>query len=140
MHDGLTVAFAEHYEHADTPYDEWITRAREHGDFDPSLWWLVRRDGEPVAAARCDDQKTGGYIGAVGVLAGERGHGLGRALLLTAFREFYRRGRRAMSLHVDNDNVTNPVPLYEAVGMHVAERWDIYEFSPAALSAVFNPM
>ena len=56
-----------------------------------------------------------------------RGKGLGRALLLSAFGEFYRRGERRVALAVDAGNETGATQLYESVGMRVAWQADIYE-------------
>ena len=56
-----------------------------------------------------------------------RGQGLGRALLLTAFGAFHRRGQTGAALSVDTANVTGAVRLYEGVGMHATRRLDTYE-------------
>jgi ribosomal protein S18 acetylase RimI-like enzyme len=56
-----------------------------------------------------------------------RRHGLGKALLLHAFRELARRGRTAVGLSVQEDNPTGAVRLYESVGMRPVSRRTIYE-------------
>jgi ribosomal protein S18 acetylase RimI-like enzyme len=59
-----------------------------------------------------------------------RGRGLGRALLLTAFAEFHRRGERKVSLGVDASNPSGAVALYESVGMSTHHQAALYEFVP----------
>lgn len=53
--------------------------------------------------------------------------GLGLALLLHAFGEFFRRGYRKVSLGVDAQNITGALRLYEKAGMHVIRQMDMYE-------------
>ena len=68
-----------------------------------------------------------GFVGAIGVLRPWRRLGLGRALLLHAFVELYRRGERRIGLGVDAENATGATRLYESVGMRVAWQADTYE-------------
>ena len=63
----------------------------------------------------------------LGTLEPWRGQGLGRALLLHAFGELYRRGERRVALAVDAGNETGATHLYESVGMRVAWQADVYE-------------
>ena len=69
----------------------------------------------------------GGWVGTLGTRKPRRGKGLGRALLLTAFGEFYRRGETLVRLAVDAGNETGATQLYESVGMRVALQADVYE-------------
>jgi ribosomal protein S18 acetylase RimI-like enzyme len=59
-------------------------------------------------------------VGAIGVRKQWRRRGLGLALLLHAFGEFYRRGQPRIGLGVDAQNPTGATRLYERAGMHVA--------------------
>ena len=128
VHDVMAEAFADHWDHAPSTFDEWKTRQRRDPSFDPSLWWLVRSAGRPAAAVACTARENGsGVIGAVGVRRRYRGEGFARRLLLTAFGEFARRGLEKAELFVDAMNLTGAVKLYESVGMTVAARWDIHE-------------
>jgi ribosomal protein S18 acetylase RimI-like enzyme len=131
IHHVIGTAFEDHWGHVTAPYDGWQQRHRSREDFDPSLWWIVRRDGEPVAAAVCSQQEHEGYVGAIGVLREARGLGLARRLLGQAFTEFAHRGLSKAALAVDSTNPTGAVRLYESVGMTVATRWACYEFPPA---------
>jgi GNAT superfamily N-acetyltransferase len=56
------------------------------------------------------------------ILRDWRGRGLGRALLLHAFAEFFELRKKIVRLHVDADNPTGAVRLYESVGMSVTEK------------------
>jgi GNAT superfamily N-acetyltransferase len=56
-----------------------------------------------------------------------RSRGVGRALLLHAFRAFYERGQPRVGLGVDAQNSTGALPLYESVGMHVEAEEIVFE-------------
>jgi hypothetical protein len=49
------------------------------------------------------------------------------AFLLTAFCEFYQRGKKRAGLGVDATSLTNATRLYEKAGMHVTQKYDTYE-------------
>src|SRR5436305_15244055 len=68
-----------------------------------------------------------GWAEAVAVLGPWRVKGLGNALLLHAFAEYYRRGVYKLGLAVDSQNLTGATRLYERVGMHVALQRNTYE-------------
>lgn len=68
-----------------------------------------------------------GYVGTLGVRRARRKRGLGEALLLHSFNEFYKRGTRTIGLGVDAENPTGATRLYKKVGMHVASEYVIYE-------------
>jgi ribosomal protein S18 acetylase RimI-like enzyme len=53
--------------------------------------------------------------------------GLGMALLLHSFGEFYKRGQTVVCLGVDADNPTGATRLYERAGMHVETEYVCYE-------------
>ena len=56
-----------------------------------------------------------------------RKRGLGEALLLHAFNEFYKRGMLTIGLGVDASNPTGATRLYQKVGMTVAVEDVLYE-------------
>jgi mycothiol synthase len=128
FHATLEEAFSEHWGHQPDSFEEWWKRQLAKPDHDPSLWFLVRVDGEIVAATRNDPERSGGgWIGALGVLPAWRGRGLARALLLHSFREFHRRGLRRVGLGVDSENATGATKLYESVGMQVDMEQVVWE-------------
>jgi ribosomal protein S18 acetylase RimI-like enzyme len=56
-----------------------------------------------------------------------RQRGLGLALLLHSFNNFYQRGDRAVGLGVDAQSLTGATRLYEKAGMRVTRQHDLYE-------------
>lgn len=120
--------FKDHWGYIPTDYAAWRHVAIERADFDPSLWFLAM-DGEQIAGiALCnDEQVNGGWVHVLGVGRAWRRQGIGQALLLHVFAEFYRRGRNDIYLSVDSQNLTGATRLYERVGMHVDRQHDRYE-------------
>jgi mycothiol synthase len=89
----------------------------------------VALDGDAIGgAAVCGWKEWGdwGWVGTLGVLPSHRGRGLGEALLLTAFAEFWRRGERRVALGVAADN-PSATRLYERAGMRVLYTIVLYE-------------
>jgi mycothiol synthase len=118
FHAALDEAFQDHWEPHQRPFEEWWAQRSGADDFDPSLWFLVR-DGDELAAVvrNAGNRNGGGWVDAIGVRRAWRGRGLGRALLLHTFAEFYRRGMTRVSLGVNAENPTGATKLYESVGM-----------------------
>jgi ribosomal protein S18 acetylase RimI-like enzyme len=140
VHAVVNEAFRDHWEHVDTTFEEWVGGRRARDDFDPTLWSLVRIDGEPAAALLGADSEGQGFIPTLGVRRSFRSRGLARSLLLQAFSEFRRRGLPRASLFVDSANATGAVRLYESVGMHVLSQWDSHEFpAVSARTADLHP-
>lgn len=121
--------FADSWEHADEPYEEWHHWMVED-DLDLSLWFVAEGDGEVAGIALCkphDAEEGLGWVRVLGVRRPWRRRGLGRALLLHVFQEFRGRGFHGVGLGVDAESLTGAVRLYENAGMRVARRSDIYE-------------
>ena len=127
LHAVTEEAFAEHWDHEHRDLDAWQRTVFDAPWWDPSLVHLVRSGDEVVAAAVNSVRFGAGWVGTIGTLKPWRGRGLGRALLLTAFREFYRRGETRVRLAVDAGNETGATQLYESVGMRIAWQADVYE-------------
>ena len=98
-------------------FEEWEAHEINRKAFDPSLWFVAEAEGRIVGAIVCPDYEGEGWIRQLGVARDWRGRGIGTALLLTAFREFERRGRRDSSLVVDSWNRTGAKRVYERLGM-----------------------
>lgn len=127
-------AFRDHFGHIERPFEEgfkqWKHR-REHGSYDPSLYFIAM-DGDEIAGinlCRPDApyDAAQGLVGSIGVRRPWRKQGLGLALLRHAFNEFYRRGKRTVGLGVDAQNLTSALHLYESAGMHIEQAHDFYE-------------
>ena len=103
------------------------TRRQNAHDVDPTLWFLVR-DGDEIAAR---PQRAGAKRRRVRRrdrrAAAWRGKGIGRALLLRTFAEFYSRGVHRVTLGVDAESPTGATRLYESVGMNVEDAIVVYE-------------
>ena len=117
-------SFAEEWGFHDLPFDEWWAMRK---DDDKTLWFVIRDGDEIAAVARCEAGRGGGYVGMLGVRSPWRRRGLGRALLMHAFREFRRSGFDRASLGVDSENPTGATRLYESVGMHVESEYVTFE-------------
>jgi len=103
---------------------QWMTG---HDDFDPSLWLLAERDDELVGCALHWRETNGrGWVKDLAVQAGERGRGLGAALLTEAFRLYRARGANAVGLKVDAANPTGAVQLYERLGFVSDRRYGVW--------------
>jgi GNAT superfamily N-acetyltransferase len=123
----IEEAFSDHWGFQPDDLDHWRRTVFEASWWDPSLVYLVR-EGDEVAAAEINSVRFGsGWVGSLGTRKPWRGRGLGRALLLNAFGEFYRRGETKVALGVDAGNETGATHLYESVGMRVVWQADVYE-------------
>jgi ribosomal protein S18 acetylase RimI-like enzyme len=92
----------------------------ERDSFDPSLWHIAW-DGDQIAGYAQTRYRNGiGWVGNLGVRRPWRKRGLGEALLLHSFNEFYKRGMMRIGLGVDASNPTGATRLYQKVGMQIA--------------------
>jgi len=124
FHAAAGESFAEEWGFHSLPFDEWWALRK---DEDKSLWFVIRDGGEIAACERCEAGHGGGFVGMLGVRKPWRRRGLGRALLLHAFREFRARGFDRASLGVDSENPTGATRLYESVGMRVESEYVTFE-------------
>jgi GNAT superfamily N-acetyltransferase len=105
----------------------------EEENFDASLWFLAIDDasGEIAGYTLCRWERPGepetGHIRYVAVRRQYRRRGLGKALLLHTFREFYRRGKRRVGLAIDSTSLTGADRLYERAGMRPMHQQLVYE-------------
>ncbi|MDQ6694286.1 MAG: GNAT family N-acetyltransferase [Chloroflexota bacterium] len=115
--------------HSPLTFDGWAERMGIHTPrFDPTLWFLAWRgpDLAGVALNYYDSESSTGWIDHLGVRRLWRKQGLGRSLLLHAFREFYQRRVPTVKLSVDSGSLTNAPRLYTRVGMEVVQFYHIY--------------
>ncbi len=124
FHDATKEAFADEWGFHAMAFEQWWEMRK---DDDTSLWFVIRDGSEIAANARCDEMRGGGFVGSLAVRKPWRRRGLGRALLLHAFREFRNRGFERASLGVDSENPTGATRLYESVGMHVESEHVTFE-------------
>jgi mycothiol synthase len=127
FHAADDEAFADERGYVSEPFEEFVERRLERPGFDPTLWTAVW-DGDEIAATLIADQRFGaGWIGGLGVRRPWRRRGLGLALLLRSFGQFYERGECRVALSVDTENPTGATRLYERAGMRVEREEVLYE-------------
>jgi mycothiol synthase len=120
-------SFRDHWGSHDVTFDEWQRSRFGDPEFDPSLW-KIAWDGDQVAGVSLNRYRMGiGWIRTLGVRRPWRKRGLGEALLLHSFAEFYRRGRSTIGLGVDAQNPTGATRLYQKVGMTPASEFVTFE-------------
>lgn len=124
VYEAHEEAFSDHWGHVRRPYEEWAHRFSER---DPSLWFIAW-DGDRIAGySLCRFRMGIGWVGTLGVRRAWRKRGLGEALLLQSFNEFYKRDMKVIGLGVDAANPTGATRLYQKAGMKVAAEFVIYE-------------
>jgi mycothiol synthase len=132
LYEAFEEAMADEWDHMPLSYERWRHfKIDEEPNFDPTLWFLAV-EGETIAGhALTRWERSGlphhGQVRDLGVRRSWRRRGIGQALLLSVFGEFYRRGKRIVSLGVDATSLTGADRLYRKAGMHVALETIIYE-------------
>lgn len=100
-------------------YDEWARTTVARASFAPDCSPLAFAGDELVGAVIGTDEpgRDEGYVERVAVRADQRGRGIARLLLATAFDRFHRLGRRGVTLWTHSD--TGALDVYLKVGMSV---------------------
>jgi mycothiol synthase len=120
-------AWRDHWGSHDVSLEEWKRSRFDDPEFNPALW-AIAWDGNEVAGFSLNRYRMGiGWIRTLGVRRPWRKRGLGEALLMQSFGEFYRRGTKTIGLGVDAQNPTGATRLYQKVGMRVASEFVTYE-------------
>lgn len=127
--DAQNESFRDHWGSHDISFERWELRKFGREDFDPTLWMVAWDErSAQIAGFSQNRYRMGiGWIGTLGVRRPWRKRGLGEALLLRSFAEFYRRGTTTIGLGVDAQNPTGATRLYQKVGMRAASEFLIYE-------------
>jgi mycothiol synthase len=126
VHAASSEAFADHWGYVAPSFEEWSQAVLQSERFDPALTFMAF-DGAELAGVVVNRHRDIAWVGQLAVRRAWRKRGLGLALLLHSFNEFYQRGDRAVGLGVDAQNLTGATRLYEKAGMHVTRRYDTYE-------------
>ena len=130
-HGVSTRAFVGQFGYVRRSFEEWYRSIDAATTSDWSQVRVAYVDDEPVAMLRGTDQfvddEACGYVATVAVLPEARGRGLAKLLLLQAFVDDHRRGRRGTVLHVDANNVTPALGLYRSVGMRPVLAIDVWQ-------------
>lgn len=120
-------AFMDHWGHIPGNYDAWAHWMFSHSNFDPTLWFLACSGNQIAGLSLCYNKNGSGFVGDLAVRRPWRRHGLGMALLLQSFGEFYRRGVSIVRLSADSQNLTGATRLYTRAGMHVISQHNQYQ-------------
>jgi len=96
----------------------WQRQFETDPEYDPALCFIALDAGEVVGVCQC---WTSAYIKNLVVHPQFQGRGLGRALLLQAFKVFQQRREGFVDLKVREDNL-RARRLYESVGMRAVRR------------------
>ena len=99
-------------------FPRWWSAVRKHTAFDPGLFFIAEDRTGVVGLAHC---WTSAVVKDLVVHARVRRHGLGRALMLTAFRTFAARGEAGVELKVREDNLAAQ-RLYHSLKMRIIGR------------------
>lgn len=126
LHGVLESAFRDHYRSQTRTLETWRSETLGDPQYDPRYFLLARAGGEVVGGIEGFDRGEFGWVARVGVLAGERGRGTARALLLEVIRRFHAAGRRRMELGVDAQNATGATRLYESIGMRTVLHYEMW--------------
>lgn len=116
--------------HSPLSYEAWVKRmGMDREDFDASIWFLACAGNDVVGVAlNAYDREVGTvWVDHLSVQREWRNKGIGKALLLYSFGEFYKRGLNTVKLSVDSKSLTNAPRLYEGVGMKVVQQYHIYK-------------
>jgi ribosomal protein S18 acetylase RimI-like enzyme len=127
VYRAMDAAFADHWGHVSHTFEQWQHWSEQRADFDPALWLIAWEGGQVAGGSLCMLADQWGWINTLGVVRTWRRRGLGMALLLHSFGEFYRRGLRRAGLGVDSQNLSGAVRLYDRAGMHRACETITYE-------------
>ncbi len=135
-------AFASHSRFSPRGIEEWLQSRFAHPVFDPSLWQVAVTqstgastdgkvgagvgDGDVVGAVLVFDVGETGYTSTVAIRADARGQRIGPALLNAAFGALRDRGQMRVLVSLDADVETSMLAMYEAAGMRVHERHDLF--------------
>ena len=125
-HAVIEEAFADHWGHLPRSFEDWEQLVLQRDGFDPALTFMAF-DGNEVAGIVVNRYRDIAWVGQLAVRRAWRKRGLGLALLLHSFNEFYQRGDRAVGLGVDAQSLTGAARLYKKAGMHVTRQYDTYE-------------
>jgi mycothiol synthase len=127
VHSLIETAFADNERYRGQPYSEWVASNIDREAFDPELWFLAVADGDVVGSIVCPNYESEGWVRQLAVARAWRGRGVGMALLLKAFGEFFRRRRPHVGLVVDSWNRTGARALYERAGMQIEREHTRFE-------------
>jgi mycothiol synthase len=127
VYEALSESFADHWGFIKMPFEEWKQHRMAPDRYFPDLWFVAWAGDQIAGISICRFRSGMGWVWSLGVRRPWRKQGLGMALLLHSFGEFYKRGQTVVGLGVDASNPTGATRLYERAGMHVETEYVCYE-------------
>jgi len=119
-------AFGAHGRFNPHRMQEWLDSRFAHPAFEPELCRVAWRDGAAVGAVIVFDVGETGYTSSVAVRPDVRRLGLGPALVRAAFAALRDRGQMRVVVSLDAEAEAGLQAMYEAAGMRVHERHDLF--------------
>jgi ribosomal protein S18 acetylase RimI-like enzyme len=120
-HEVILAAFHGQYGFVPRPHLEWVEALEAKSTFGWSQLSVLEVEGRAVAFRSCGDEfiegDNCGHLAGLGVREEFRGRGLATFLLRDAFALDAAAGRVGTILHVDTNNPSQALRLYESVGM-----------------------
>ncbi|WP_433017011.1 GNAT family N-acetyltransferase [Kribbella sp. CA-294648] len=120
-HEVILAAFHGQFGFVPRPHDEWVQALEAKSTFAWSQLTLLEIEGRAVAFRTCGDEfiegDNCGHLAGLGVVEEFRGRGLATFLLRDSFALDAAAGRAGTILHVDTNNPSKALRLYESVGM-----------------------
>ena len=131
----MDEGFEDHWGYVKRPIEDQLEQWKHYLEndhhFDPSLWYLAKDGNQIAGICKCTEKTVEdpdmGWVNQLCVRKPWRRRGLGMALLLKAFNDFFVRGKKRVGLGVDATSLTNATRLYERAGMNVTLQYDTYE-------------
>ncbi|MEO1059165.1 MAG: GNAT family N-acetyltransferase [Actinomycetota bacterium] len=122
--------------HTARDFDEWYDLLVDYPSFDPRINVVAERRGEVVGAAMCRLYPgPAGWVSQLAVARAAQGGGIGRALLVEAFRQMVAHHEvNLLGLGAEAQNA-NALGLYRSVGLEVTREWRYYARRPREASA-----
>ncbi|HOY78047.1 MAG TPA: GNAT family N-acetyltransferase [Hyphomonadaceae bacterium] len=99
-------------------FPRWWKALRKDSEFDPALVFLAFEGNEVIGMAQC---WTSAFVKDLAIHPRARKRGIGRALMLTAFDAFAKRGAAYVDLKVREENETAQ-RLYTSLRMRIVSR------------------
>jgi ribosomal protein S18 acetylase RimI-like enzyme len=128
LHRAHNEAFSTHFRFAPSSDAEWI-ESMQTRSLRADASYVLRGDDGAIKAYVVSYCHVLGelYIGRVGTVQAERGHGYARACLLACLRAGLEQGYSAAELDVDSTNPTGAGALYESMGFARTKTLAFYE-------------
>lgn len=126
-------AFRDHWGYS-AAAEPTLAQIMEDPDFDPSLWRVAWQDDQVAGMVlsyitqteNLEYQRRRGYTENICVRRLYRKQGLARALIAASLHALRERGMQEAALHVDTENLSGALRLYESLGFQPVARHTTY--------------